>query len=82
MTMLTTSGGVEPDFCVSALSRWNFRPWPSALPVIALMRSIHTAVGCFATVWNLATSAESLCRVAALSTDAAQVGFTYCVAPA
>src|SRR4051794_10454277 len=80
MTMFTRSG-VAPDFCARALSRGNFRPLPSALPAIALMRSIHTAVGCFATVCIFAASDESLCRVAALSTDAAHEGFTYCWAP-
>ena len=80
MTRLKTIGP-EP-FWATALSRWNFRPLPSALPVIALMRSIQTAVGCLATVRIFAASVASPARVAALSTAAAYVGFTYCVAPA
>ena len=82
MTRLKTSGLPAASCCSTALSRWNFSPLPSALPVIALMRSIQTAVGCLATVRIFAARVASLCFAAEASTEADQVGFTYWTAPA
>src|SRR6187431_337476 len=81
MTRLKTSG-LPAAFCwVTALSRWNLRPEPSALPVIALIRSIQTAVGCWETVAILDFSVESLWRPAAAVTEADQDGLMYWTAP-